>query len=169
MTVRLATSADNARIWTLFQAFFSAHPEAFDMAPSEFAIITPEGLQNIAAGTTVYVYTDASNVVQGAMSFKPDNGVLDIMLGFYNPQFSAVQVKPVIDNLAKQMYVEAGNRGFTALRGMVLKAYTAGVNYWSSYGLRDNLNATVETVPTQNGDAWRATVPLTRYAQGVIP
>ena len=169
MAVRLATPADNARLWTLFQAFYAAHPEAIDILPADVARMTPDGLQNIAAGTTVYVYVDAGNVVQGAMSFKPDNGVLDIMLGFYNPAFTVLQVKPVIDNLAKQMYVEAGNRGFTFLRGTCMKAYTAGVSYWSSYGLRDTLNATVETVPTPNGDAWQATVPLARYAQAVIP
>lgn len=173
MAVRLATSADNARLWTLFQAFYTAHPEAFDRPITG---MTAQDLQAMAAGwDAVYVYTDAQNVVQGAMGFRGDTipwqgqtvSVLTITLGFYNPQFSALQVKPVIDNLAHQMYTAAGNRGFQFLRGCVMDAYTAGVNYWSSYGLIDQAYV-IHRQPQDMAGWYEAVVPLTRYAQGVV-
>ena len=173
MAVRLATSADNARIWTLFQAFYSAHPEAFDRPITG---MVAQDLQAMAAGwDAVYVYTDANNVVQGAMAFTqrtvPFRGntytVVSVEIGFYNPQFSNLQVKPVIDNLAKQMYQAAQARGIDFLRGCVMDTYTAGVNYWTAYGLLDQAFVLHHTA---SGLGWyEAVVPVTRYAQAVIP
>ena len=167
MAIRQLTAADIPAMRQLAMAFFTAHSEALDIPLTELQQRPPGYFQEfLSMVDAVYGYEDAQSQLRGWMAFAADGDTLVIVVGAYDPTVSARNLKAALDALAKQMRDAAVARGFTHLRGRVQKAYTAGVNYWSGFGLVDA--GLVTTVQTANGEAWEATVPLARYSQGVV-
>ncbi len=161
MTVRQVQDADWPRVIAVVQAFFRAHPEALDDDVAKLDGLAPASLQ--IPGCLTFVVTGANGTVQGSMTVSRDADTLCILNASYNPALPAATVKAASHQLAQRIHDEAVARGMTHLHGRVMQAYTAGVNYWRSFGLLDS----VQTVQTPNGPAWEATVDLTRFAQGV--